>query len=148
MDALSRFVPVYVLAKKMKRDYHTLLNYIHSHPELEQCQKDADDNMVAFAKGKLMSKVSAGHAASIMFLLERLDRKHFGRYNVIENVGELPSINIGVFEEKDFVEPMEPSEVSATGDASEILRKAAQMADAKAAEDEEGFDSPKTEEQQ
>lgn len=128
IDALSRFVPVYVLAKKIKCDYHTLLKYIHAHPELEQCQKDADDNMVAFAKGKLMSKVAAGHAGSIMFLLERLDRAHFGRYQTIENIGELPQINIGTYKESDFVEPIDPSKVVEGGDAKAILEAAADLA--------------------
>ena len=128
MDALGKFIPVYVLAKKIKCDYHTLLKYIHSHPELEQCQKDADDNMVAFAKGKLMSKVAAGHAASIMFLLERLDRAHFGRYQTIENIGELPTINIGTFKEADFVEPVDPSKVVEGGSAKAILDAAAELA--------------------
>ena len=82
--------------------------------------------MVAFAKGKLMQKVGAGHAASIMFLLERLDREHFGRNLQIENVGELPAINIGVFAESDFVEPVKPEEVG--NDAREILAGAAALA--------------------
>ena len=128
MDALGKFIPVYVLAKKIKCDYHTLLKYIHAHPELEQCQKDADDNMVAFAKGKLMSKVASGHAGSIMFLLERLDRAHFGRYQTIENIGELPQINIGTYKESDFVEPIDPSKVVEGGDAEAILAAAADLA--------------------
>ena len=104
------------------------MKYIHAHPELEQCQKDADDNMVAFAKGKLMSKVASGHAGSIMFLLERLDRAHFGRYQTIENIGELPQINIGTFKESDFVEPIDPSKVVEGCDTKAILAAAADLA--------------------
>ena len=127
-DLLAKFVPAYVIARKIGCDYHCLLRYIKAHPELEQCQKDADDNMVAIAKGKLMSKVIAGHAGSIMFLLERLDRAHFGRYQTIENIGELPQINIGTFKESDFVEPIDPSKVVEGGNAKEILAAAAVMA--------------------
>lgn len=134
VEGLSKFVPVYVLAKKIGCGYHPLLDYIKKHPELAQCQKDADDNMVAFAKGKLMQKVGAGHAASIMFLLERLDREHFGRNLQIENVGELPAINIGVFSEDSFVEPIQPQDVGS--DAKEILAGAAALA-RKKADDEE-----------
>lgn len=126
MEGLSKFVPVYVLCKKIGCGYHTLLDYIKKHKELAQAQQDAEDNMVAFAKGKLMQKVGAGHAASIMFLLERLDREHFGRNLQIENVGELPAINIGVFAESDFVEPVKPEEVG--NDAREILAGAAALA--------------------
>lgn len=129
-EALYKFVPVYVLAKKIGCDYHTLLNYIHKHPELEQVQKDANDNMVAFAKGKLMQKVGAGHAASIMFLLERLDREHFGRYAQIENIGDLPTIQIGTFAEDEFVEPIDPKTVG--DDAKAILAAGAALAKAKA----------------
>lgn len=129
-EGLYKFVPVYVLAKKIGCDYHTLLNYIHKHPELEQVQKDANDNMVAFAKGKLMQKVGAGHAASIMFLLERLDREHFGRHTTIENIGDLPTIQIGTFDEKEFVEPIDPQTVGS--DAREILASGAALARAKA----------------
>lgn len=127
-DLLAKFVPAYVIARKIGCDYHCLLRYIKAHPELEQCQKDADDNMVAIAKGKLMSKVIAGHAGSIMFLLERLDRAHFGRYQTIENIGELPQINIGTYKESDFVEPIDPSKVVEGGNAKEILAAAAVMA--------------------
>lgn len=133
-EALSKFVPVYVLAKKIGCGYHTLLDYIKAHKELAQCQKDADDNMVAFAKGKLMQKVGAGHAASIMFLLERLDREHFGRNLQIENVGELPAINIGVFAEDSFVEPVKPEDVG--NDAREVLAGAAALARRRAQEEE------------
>lgn len=128
IDALGKFIPVYVIAKKIGCNYRVLLSYIHDHPELEQVRKDADDNMVSFAKGKLMSKVASGHAGSIMFLLERLDREHFGRYATIENVGELPSINIGVYGEKDFVEPLDPQEVSQSGNASDLLDAAVALA--------------------
>lgn len=135
-EGLYKWVPVYVLAKKIGCGYHTLLNYIKAHPELDQIRKDAEDNMVAFAKGKLMQKVGAGHAASIMFLLERLDREHFGRYAQIENIGDLPAINIGVFDEKEFVDATNPQDVG--GDPAEILQKAAEMAtSAAAAEDAE-----------
>ena len=127
-DLLAKFVPAYVIARKIGCDYHCLLRYIKAHPELEQCQKDADDNMVAIAKGKLMSKVIAGHAGSIMFLLERLDRAHFGRYQTIENIGELPQINIGTYKESDFVEPIDPSKVVEGGDAKAILAAAADLA--------------------
>ena len=127
-DLLAKFVPAYVIARKIGCDYHCLLRYIKAHPELEQCQKDADDNMVAFAKGKLMSKVASGHAGSIMFLLERLDRAHFGRYQTIENIGELPQINIGTYKESDFVEPIDPSKVVEGGDAKAILAAAADLA--------------------
>lgn len=127
-DLLAKFVPAYVIARKIGCDYHCLLRYIKAHPELEQCQKDADDNMVAIAKGKLMSKVIAGHAGSIMFLLERLDRAHFGRYQTIENIGELPQINIGTYKESDFVEPIDPSKVVEGGDTKAILAAAADLA--------------------
>ena len=127
-DLLAKFVPAYVIARKIGCDYHCLLRYIKAHPELEQCQKDADDNMVAIAKGKLMSKVIAGHAGSIMFLLERLDRAHFGRYQTIENIGELPQINIGTYKEPDCVEPIDPSKVVEGGDAKAILAAAADLA--------------------
>ena len=133
-EGLSKFVPVYVLCKKIGCGYHTLLDYIKAHKELAQCQQDAEDNMVAFAKGKLMQKVSAGHAASIMFLLERLDREHFGRNIQIENVGDLPAINIGVFSEDSFVEPVKPEDVGS--DAKEILAGAAALARRRAAEEE------------
>lgn len=125
-EALSKFVPVYVLAQKIPCDYNTLRNYIKAHPELSQVQRDADDNMVSFAKGKLMQKVSAGHAASIMFLLERLDREHFGRNIQVENIGELPTIQIGMFEEKDFVEPTDPDSMGSN--PADILDAAAKLA--------------------
>ena len=134
IEGLSKFVPVYVLAKKIGCSYHTLLEYIKKHKELAQTQKDAEDNMVAFAKGKLMQKVGAGHAASIMFLLERLDREHFGRNIQIENVGDLPAINIGVFSEDSFVEPIKPEEVGS--DAREIMAGAAALARRRAQEEE------------
>jgi hypothetical protein len=134
IEGLSKFVPVYVLAKKIGCSYHTLLEYIKKHKELAQTQKDAEDNMVAFAKGKLMQKVGAGHAASIMFLLERLDREHFGRNIQIENVGDLPAINIGVFSEGSFVDPIKPEDVGA--DAKEILAGAAALAKRRAQEEE------------
>ena len=134
MEGLSKFVPVYVLCKKIGCGYHTLLDYIKKHKELAQCQQDAEDNMVAFAKGKLMQKVGAGHAASIMFLLERLDREHFGRNLQIENVGELPAINIGVFSESSFVDPVKPDDVGS--DAKEILAGAAALARRRAQEEE------------
>lgn len=132
-DGLYKFVPVYVLAKKIGCGYHPLLDYIKRTPHLNQIGKDAEANMVAFAKGKLMQKVGAGHAASIMFLLERLDREHFGRYTTIEQIGDLPTINIGTFTEKDFVEPIDPS--SAGNDPKAILATAAAMAQKKADEE-------------
>jgi len=133
-EALYKFVPVYVLAKKIGCGYHTLLDYIKRIPELRDCQKDAEDNMVSFAKGKLMQKVGAGHAASIMFLLERLDKEHFGRYTTVNNIGELPNIQIGMFNEGAFVEPVRPEDVGE--DAATILANAAKMAEQKAAEAE------------
>lgn len=142
-EGLYKFVPVYVLAKKIGCNYHTLLNYIKRHPELDQIGKDAEANMVAFAKGKLMQKVGAGHAASIMFLLERLDREHFGRYATIESIGDLPAINIGVFEEKDFIEPTDPATVGAT--AEEILAKGAEMAASVAKREEEELEAAEAE---
>ena len=63
-----------------------------------------------------------------MFLLERLDRAHFGRYQTIENIGELPQINIGTYKESDFVEPIDPSKVVEGGDAKAILAAAADLA--------------------
>lgn len=132
LDGLRRFVPIYVLAAKIGCDYTTLRKYIKAHDELNQCRKDAEDNMVAVAKGQLMKRVLKGHPNSIMFLLERLDRQHFGRFAQIENIGDLPAINIGVFQ--DTPAPVDPSEVGA--DAATILANAAKMAH-KAAEVEE-----------
>lgn len=129
LDALQRFVPVYQIALKIGCGYHTLLEYVHNHPELEQAGKDAEANMVALGKGQLMKKVMKGHAGSIMFLLERLDREHFGRFATIENVGELPAINIGVFAEDDCPAPVNPADVGE--DAASIIRGAAAMARAR-----------------
>lgn len=129
LDALQRFVPVYQIALKIGCGYHTLLEYVHNHPELEQAGKDAEANMVALGKGQLMKKVMKGHAGSIMFLLERLDREHFGRFATIENVGELPAINIGVFSDADCPDPVNPADVGE--DAASILRGAAAMARAR-----------------
>jgi len=139
MEALGKFVPVYVLAKSIPCDYNTLRNYIKAHPELAQCQRDADDNMVAFAKGKLMQKVSAGHAASIMFLLERMDREHFGRNIQVENIGDLPTIKIGMFKEEEFVEPVDPATMGA--DAASILENAAKVAHERALAEEAELDA-------
>jgi hypothetical protein len=69
-----------------------------------------------------------------MFLLERLDREHFGRNIQIENVGDLPAINIGVFSEGSFVDPIKPEDVGA--DAKEILAGAAALAKRRAQEEE------------
>lgn len=139
-EALYKFVPVYVLAKKIGCSYHTLLDYIKKHPELEQTRKDANDNMIEFAKGKLMQKVGAGHAASIMFLLERMDREHFGRYAQIENVGDLPAIQIGVFADDEIVQAADPSKMG--DDTAAILQQAADMAQSIAEQD---FAEEKTE---
>lgn len=128
IEGLSKFVPVYVIAQKIGCGYHPLLDYIKATPELEQVQEDASKNEIAFAKGKLFQKIGAGHAGSIMFFLERCDRAHFGRHVQIENIGDLPTIQIGKFDEADFVDPIDPSEVSKDGDAAEILDQAAIMA--------------------
>lgn len=128
IEGLSKFVPVYVIAQAIPCAYHTLLDYIKKTPELAQVQQDANDNEIAFAKGKLFQKIGAGHAGSIMFFLERCDRAHFGRHVQIENIGDLPTIQIGKFDEADFVDPIDPSEVSKDGDAAEILDQAAIMA--------------------
>jgi len=127
-DGLSKFAPVYMIALKLGCGYRTLCDYIKKNPDLAETQKDANDNVVSFAFGKLMQKVSKGNVPSILFTLERLDPKRFGNRQVIENVGELPSVTIGVFDEADEVEPIDPATTGA--DAAKILENAVKRAEA------------------
>lgn len=133
-EALYKFTPIYVIAKKIGCDYNTLRKYIKANKELNQCREDAEANMVEVAKGQLMKRVIKGNVNSIMFLLERLDKKHFGRYTAIENIGDLPEIKIGVF--KDTPDPVSPDEVGA--DAASILQNAADLAHQRAVQEEMG----------
>ena len=130
-DGLRKFAPVYTIALKIGCGYSTLCQYIKAHPDLLEAQKEANDNVVNFAFGKLMQKVSKGNVMSIMFTLERLDPKRFGKRQVVENVGDLPTINIGTFKAEDEMKPIDPSTVGET--AGDILDSAIKMAEAKEA---------------
>lgn len=130
-DGLRKFAPVYTIALKIGCGYSTLCQYIKAHPDLLDAQKEANDNVVNFTFGKLMQKVSKGNVMSIMFLLERLDPKRFGKRQVVENVGDLPTINIGTFKTEDEVKPIDPAEVGNT--AGDILDGAIKLAEEKEA---------------
>lgn len=130
-DGLRKFAPVYTIALKIGCGYTTLCEYIKKHPDLVEAQKEANDNVVNFAFGKLMQKVSKGNVMSIMFTLERLDPKRFGKRQVVENVGDLPTINIGTFKAEDEVKPIDPSTVGET--AGDILDGAIKLAEEKEA---------------
>lgn len=119
VEGLKSFVPVYMIAMKIGCGYRTLREYIHKHPELLEAQQDANENMVSFALGKLMQNVDAGKEASIFFALERLDPKRFGQHQIVENVGDLPQIKIGLFDRETEVDPVDPS--TAGEDARQIL---------------------------
>lgn len=119
VECLKRFIPVYMIAMKIGCGYRTLRDYIHKHRELLEVQQDANENMVEFSLGKLMQNVAAGKEHSIMFALERLDPKRFGQHQIVENVGDLPQIKIGLFDRESEVEPVDPA--TAGEDARQIL---------------------------
>lgn len=126
VDGLKKFVPVYMIAMKIGCGYRNLRDYIHKHPELLEVQEDANENMVAFSLGKLMQNVAAGKEHSIMFALERLDPKRFGQHQIVENVGDLPQIKIGLIDSRTEVEPIDPK--TQGSDAREILESAIEIA--------------------
>ena len=127
IEGLKKFVPAYVLATKIGCGYRQMSQYIKSHPHLLEVQRDAEQNMVSFAKGKLMQNVGAGHAASIFFLLERLDPEHFGRQDHLDDTANLPNITIGLFPADQLVNPTDPGTVSK--DAAELLKYAEREAE-------------------
>lgn len=133
IDCLRAFVPVYMIAMKIGCGYRNLRDYIHKHPELLEVQQDANENMVEFSLGKLMQNVDAGKEASIFFALERLDPKRFGQHQIVENVGDLPQIRIGLIDSRTEVEPIDPK--TQGSDAREILESAIKIATEKDAEE-------------
>ena len=139
IEGLKKFVPAYVLATKIGCGYRQMSNYIKSHPHLLEVQRDAEQNMVAFAKGKLMQNVGAGHAASIFFLLERLDPEHFGRQEHLDDTANLPNITIGLFPSDQLVKPTDPGTVSK--DAAELLKYAEREAERVQAEEDARLDA-------
>ena len=139
IEGLKKFVPAYVLATKIGCGYQQMSKYIKSHPHLLQVQRDADANMVAFAKGKLMQNVGAGHPASIFFLLERMDPEHFGRQEHLDDTSNLPNIAIGLFPDSQLVKPIDPATVSK--DAAELLKYAEKEAERVQAEEDARADA-------
>lgn len=134
IEGLKAFSPVYMIADKIGCGYSTLQQFIRNNPELKAIQTDETKRATAFAFGKLMENVNAGHPASIMFTLERLDPKRFGNRQIVENVGDLPAINIGLFDRKEEVDPIDPA--TKGDDARSILESAIETAERITAEEE------------
>lgn len=97
IEGLRHFVSVYQIAAKIGCGYSTLKAYIAAHPELLEVQKDANAGMVEFTQGKLMQKISGGSLGAMCFFLER--KAGWTQHQKIENVGDLPQINIGIIPE-------------------------------------------------
>ena len=97
IEGLRHFVSVYQIAAKIGCGYSTLKAYIAAHPELLEVQKDANAGMVEFTQGKLMQKIAAGSLGAMCFFLER--KAGWTQHQKIENIGDLPQINIGIIPE-------------------------------------------------
>lgn len=97
IEGLRHFVSVYQIAAKIGCGYTTLKLYIHNHPELLEVQKDANAGMIEFTQGKLMQKIAGGSLGAMCFFLER--KAGWTQHQKIENIGDLPQINIGIIPE-------------------------------------------------
>lgn len=94
---LMHFVSVYQIAAKIGCGYTTLKLYIKEHPELLAVQEDAQAGELEFVKGKLLKKISEGSLGAMCFYLER--KGGWTQHQKIENIGDLPQINIGIIPE-------------------------------------------------
>ena len=100
IEGLRRFVSVYQIAAKIGCGYTTLKLYINKHPELAEVQNDAKQGQIEFCEGKLMQKIAAGSLGAMCFFLER--KAGWTQHQKIENVGDLPMINIGLIPESEL----------------------------------------------
>ena len=103
---LIHFVSVYQIAAKIGCGYTTLKKYIANHPELKNCQEDAQKGELEFVKGKFMKKIAEGSLGAMCFYLER--KGGWTNKQTVAADVPLPNIVLGVIPESELPTEGEP----------------------------------------
>ena len=103
---LIHFVSVYQIAAKIGCGYTTLKQYIAKHPELKDCQEDAQKGELEFVKGKFMKKIAEGSLGAMCFYLER--KGGWTNKQTVAADVPLPNIVLGVIPESELPTEGEP----------------------------------------
>lgn len=125
---LRAFVSVYQIAAKIGCGYTTLKLYISKHPELKECQDDAQKGELEFVKGKLLRKINDGSLGAICFYLER--KGGWTNKQQIQTDAPLPNIVMGIIPDSELPTEGEPLKLGQIVTREEELADEAETAKA------------------
>lgn len=122
---LIHFVSVYQIAAKIGCGYTTLKKYIANHPELKNCQEDAQKGELEFVKGKFMKKIAEGSLGAMCFYLER--KGGWTNKQTVAADVPLPNIVLGVIPEAELPTEGEPIKLTQIVQKEDTAAKTADM---------------------
>lgn len=111
LESLASQTPIYVIAKKIGCDRHTLADYIRSHEELANAHQDREEAFKDSVEQELKRKILVEHNLNaIMFYADRKMRdRGYGEHIETENKNSLEeAIIIGEIPESEY--PTESAE--------------------------------------